>query len=502
MKAYLARIGSSVLTLVLGIGLFSQDLQGQDVNLYSIPNQSASFIRMPSREATTDVDAVYFNPAGLVELDLGFHLSVNNQLLRQKSIITSDYPRLNDVPTVYEGVAKSYVFPSIYGAIVKDRFVYSFGILMVGGAGGAAYDNLPIADGGVADIIPSLRSQVLNVIDQHINSDFGVDPGYAQLDGYRYNFSSEGYGFSPGLQLGISWEASETFAFSFGGRFVQQYVVAESTLENIEIQQTGNEQWYTPAEYLTYVASDDRIRPLDNAIAGALSDGFTPGNPDGLLPIIEVDISQYGFGITPILSVHIKPSEVLNIAVKYEHNTAISLKTTVNDGKDGVGTFTDGEEVKSDLPGFLSAGIRYRPTTRIRANFGFRYMFDKSTDWAGREKEILGNYYELAIAGEYQLSEKLALSTGYTYNQPNVTGDYQNEVDYRLSGHTGSIGGAYNFTEKTKLNLGVMYTLFNSEEHPYTQVTPESAEIAYSLGYEKNALVVGIGMDFKFGTSD
>ena len=126
-------------------------------------------------------------------------------------------------------------------------------------------------------------------------------------------------------------------------------------------------------------------------------------------------------------------------------------------------------------------------------------MLDKNADWEGREELIDNNYYEVAIAGEYSITDKLDLSCGYTYNQPGVTGAYQNEADYRLAGHTGSIGGAYRFSEKTRLNLGVMYTLFNSEEHEYIQVTPESIEIPYNLLYEKNALVVGVGVDFTFG---
>ncbi|MBE0679684.1 MAG: aromatic hydrocarbon degradation protein, partial [Bacteroidales bacterium] len=37
-------------------------------------NQSAQYIRLLSRNASTDVDAVYYNPAGLTKLAPGFHL--------------------------------------------------------------------------------------------------------------------------------------------------------------------------------------------------------------------------------------------------------------------------------------------------------------------------------------------------------------------------------------------------------------------------------------------
>ena len=36
-------------------------------------NQSAAWVRLPARGASTSADAVYFNPAGLMKLDNGFH---------------------------------------------------------------------------------------------------------------------------------------------------------------------------------------------------------------------------------------------------------------------------------------------------------------------------------------------------------------------------------------------------------------------------------------------
>jgi long-chain fatty acid transport protein len=42
-------------------------------------NQSASWVRLPARNASVGIDAAYFNPAGLMKLENGFHLSVSNQ---------------------------------------------------------------------------------------------------------------------------------------------------------------------------------------------------------------------------------------------------------------------------------------------------------------------------------------------------------------------------------------------------------------------------------------
>ena len=42
-------------------------------------NQSAQYVRMLARDASTSIDAVYYNPAGLTKLADGFHISLSNQ---------------------------------------------------------------------------------------------------------------------------------------------------------------------------------------------------------------------------------------------------------------------------------------------------------------------------------------------------------------------------------------------------------------------------------------
>ena len=46
-------------------------------------NQHAAFVRNPARFASLDIDAVYFNPAGIAFLQDGFHLSANWQMVWQ-----------------------------------------------------------------------------------------------------------------------------------------------------------------------------------------------------------------------------------------------------------------------------------------------------------------------------------------------------------------------------------------------------------------------------------
>lgn len=472
--------------------------QAQTANLYTIPNQSAHFIRMPSRESSTEIDAVFHNPAGLVELDEGFHLSLNNQFLRQESTVSSNYQFLREVPTEYRGVAASLIFPSIYGAYRKGRLAYSFGIMMVGGSGGAQYDNLPEADAGIADVIPLMKQLApLNQIDAYINGQTGSNPGYANLSDYRFDFNSTGVGFSPGLQAGISYQASKLIAVSFGARFIQQFVFATSTLENVEVYNEGQGGWYAPADYLLMMANDPSLvgHPVYVPVLGAVSQGLATD-----LAPVELDMSQYGFGLTPIIGVAIRPNNQVNVGLRYEHNTAVSMRTSIRQGKDAAGRFVDGEKIRADLPGFATIGVHYKLFPKLSTRIGFRYMLDTQSDWDGRDSLIESNYYEVSVGGQYTISQRILISGGYTFNRPQVLTAFQSETDFRLPGHTGAIGGAYDVNDRVRVNLGFMFTYFvpESGEYPHAFGGNENNNLSNELSFEKNALLVGLGVDMRF----
>ena len=74
-------------------------------------NQSAAWARTLARDATLEIDGVYFNPAGLTHLGNGLHLSISNQSIFQTRSVTSDYTYLTGAPVAYEAALMSF-FPS------------------------------------------------------------------------------------------------------------------------------------------------------------------------------------------------------------------------------------------------------------------------------------------------------------------------------------------------------------------------------------------------------
>lgn len=89
-------------------------------------NQSAQFARMMSRNASIDMDAVYFNPAGVMMMEDGLHFAFHNQSIFQKKTITSGNPLLlHDKEFI--GDVKAPVFPSVFGVYKKDKLAISLG---------------------------------------------------------------------------------------------------------------------------------------------------------------------------------------------------------------------------------------------------------------------------------------------------------------------------------------------------------------------------------------
>ncbi len=61
-------------------------------------NQSAMFTRLQNRNASTGIDAVFYNPAGLTKLGDGFYISLNNQIIKQTKTERNNNKFLSGTP--------------------------------------------------------------------------------------------------------------------------------------------------------------------------------------------------------------------------------------------------------------------------------------------------------------------------------------------------------------------------------------------------------------------
>jgi len=506
-------------------------------------NQSAQFARMLSRNASTDLDAVYFNPAGLTQLKNGFYFGLHNQSIFQNRTINSEYPLLHN--SEYKGKVTAPVFPTAFAVYKLDNWAFSAGFGPNGGGGSAKYDTgLPSFEKQVASLVPALAG--LSAIGITPPADYGVD------------ISFEGNSVFWGIQAGATYKINEVLSVYGGARYLPSANTYNGSISNIQIGPAGalvNAQTYLTGAAATATAKAQAtaagaasLQPLVDGGAGGLTiaqaraanaitdvqkaqiegglaqlglsaaqiAGITIGaaqstysttsatlaatasqlnaNSAGLGDK-KVDTKQTGAGITPIIGINIH-LEKLNVGLKYEHQT--TLKLTNATVVDGTGLFKDGEESRSDLPSIIAAGADYKVLDNLKVSGSFNMYLDKLVSWGGnvykQERTIDNNYIELALGVEYNLTDNFAVSAGYLNSNTGVSEQYQSDFSYSNDSYTTGLGFQWNMNERLVLDAGMMLTTYKDETKSFTEAAPIGT---YIETYGKDTFTFAFGIGYK-----
>jgi len=189
------------------------------------------------------------------------------------------------------------------------------------------------------------------------------------------------------------------------------------------------------------------------------------------------------------------PNEKLDIAIKYEMNTALTL---TNDTKeDGSGLFVHDSSFRSDIPAILSIGIGYKISDKFRTQLSYDMFFDKNADWGGREDDVDNNMWSLAVGLEYDISEKLTGSFGYMHGVTGVSDAYQTDISFSNSTNTIGLGVQFKAMENLSIDLGAMYVMYDD----YGVDTPADATVglpAYNTTYAKELMNFAVGVHYNF----
>ncbi len=482
-------------------------------------NQSAAWVRTMVRDASTDIDAVYYNPAGLIRLKDGFHFSLNNQTIFQNKDVTEDYMFLNPNPKNFHGEVTAPVFPGVYAAWKKNKLAVSFGFNPIGGGGGAEYKNgLPSFESSVSDLVPVLKG-ALAPLDAGLSrpqpDGYGFNPNFSNITGYSAGIYFKGTSVYFGYQLGVSYKINDMIGVFAGGRLVTVKNTYKGHINDIQIQASPTNPppaplydvpagSYTPGDYLRSVSGAYGL-PAETVAA---LNGYA-GVLDAATSNVEVDAEETGMGFTPVLGANISLGEKLNIGLKYEFKTKLDVKQKINDGKDGGGMFVEDSTVHSDLPAYLSVGVTYQLLPKLSASAGFHYYLDKGANYGktmdatgeqvSNDKVIDKNTYEIGLGLEYDITEKLRVSGGYLFAQSGVSEDYQSDLSFDLSSNTFGIGFRYMIMENLGVNLGGAYTMYKDGEKNFIHnVEQAGLELNVKDTYSSDNIFFGIGVDFSF----
>ena len=412
-------------------------------------NQSAQYIRMMSRNASWDIDAVYFNPAGLTLMQDGWHFAIYNQTIFQDKNVSSGFPYLNDPD--YLGKVSVPAFPTAFAVYKKENWAFSLGFGPNGGGGSAEFERgLPSFEIPISKVVPGLAGL------KQINPALDVT-------GYDADLYFTGSSVFWGIQLGATYKINDFVSVYGGVRYMPSKNVYEGSIKNIELvvagQNTLASTWLTQtagtvsgiaaqatAAATTLNGTAASLQPvidggggaytlaqLEGAgyitatqkaqIAGGLqSIGVTTEQIDamnlntiqgtfsgagaqyaatastltatsaklngtaGQLGDKEVKTEQTGAGFTPIIGVNLNLSEDFNIGIKYEHITYMTLTNKTE--IDELGLFPDGAESASDVPAILSVGAGYKGLEWLEAQLSYTAYFNKGVDWGMNTRDM------------------------------------------------------------------------------------------------------------------
>ncbi|MEA3317274.1 MAG: outer membrane protein transport protein [Bacteroidota bacterium] len=492
-------------------------------------NQSASWVRMLVRDASTSIDAVYFNPAGLTKLNDGFYFSLTNQSITQTKTITNSYPYLNN--SEFVGDVSAPMFPSVYAAYKVGKFAFSLGFNPVGGGGGAQYDQgLPSFETGISDLVPGLTKEGYNTTLYSVDAYFegtsvywGAQGGISYeindmlsvFAGLRYNYGVNTYNGHL-KDIIITIDGTPTFASGFFGEIAGSLEPLNNGLEPLYEGGAGANT-LAEAEGTNLITAEQRagleagftaLGLPTNTPIGVVYNTVHPqyidaNNKSKLLADQTADVKQVATGYTPILGMNISPSEKLNIGIKYEFKTELEFENETEsditsgfdtDGITPITMFPDGGKFRNDIPALLSVGVSYQLLEDFRISSGLHMYFDKNADWEGRENKVDNNFYELALGAEYDVSEKILLSAGFLHAETGVGAGYQTDLSYSLCSNTVGFGGQMAISPILDINLGMMYTMYAESDK---MIDYENYPTPIKETYDTSTLTFAIGVNIK-----
>ena len=453
-------------------------------------NQNAAYLRNPARDAVIAIDGVYSNPAGIAVLPQGFHLSVSWQAAFQKRQIdaTGKMFMMNannqSADRYFEGTAKAPVIPSFQAAyVINDKWSVSGQFAIGGGGGKCEFDNG----------LPMFEEMIGGAVAQNGGTSYALNQ---QLTGKQYIF---------GLQLGATYRLAENFSVFGGIRGVLASCGYEGAINGIKAN------GLTAAEYsaLSQQAAAGAQQAADAAAqfaAAGLADkaaeyaamaetlkgqAVQAGTVAAMIGDYNLDCSQSGFGITPIIGLDWNLGK-LNLAAKYEFRTKIELEneSTNSANVDALmPAYADGGKVRSDIPALLTLGAQYQLTDAVRAMAGFHYYWDK--DAKGSPIQKGDNTWEALLGIEWDVNDKILLSIGGQRTDYNFDDADMSDINFNTPNYAICLGGAYKFSEKMKLNVGYMHSFY--ENHKTT-----NAASGIARNYTRKNDVVGVSLDIAF----
>ena len=516
-------------------------------------NQNVAFNRMMSREASIGIDGVYYNPAGVVFLGDGHHLSINWQLAYQDRTIKNDYSLFTNnvnnpiTPREFKGEAFAPVIPSFQYAYNKGRWSFQGNFALTGGGGKCTFDNglgsferivaeTAMAACGLARTVDGALGSVLG----REVSMFGSDQAFGAGGKYSFNSYMHGRQYYFGLSLGAAYKVSDNFSVFGGVRgiyattnyygYVEDikvgnmplYMVLDPTKKdaaNIELSCDQSGIGFTPIIGVDFKTGKwnfsakyefkTRMRLKNKSVNLVPSIGNLPANLSSqMTQILTAQFTQAGLPAEQAVA-KAEAAATAVLANQTVQKTMMGLKNQFDTELDeAIGEYADGKKIAADIPAYLSVGVGYSPIDPLRINVGFHFFDDKNAKaYNNRQEKLDHGTLEYNAGVEYDINKKLTVSAGWqstNYGLPEEEATtskdkrFMDDKSFVTSSNSVGLGGVWHFNKKMSFTVAYFHTFYQHKKTTESvELIPGNA-INYSADYSRNNNVFAAGIDINF----
>ena len=453
-------------------------------------NQSASFLRSIARGTSLDPDAVYNNPAGVVFMDNGFHIGINDQMAKQTRTVTSTYAPFamsnGNATKEYVGEVFSPIIPSVHFAWKHNRWAVMVGMGVNGGGGSLEFDNGLASFERQFSVLPGAISQLGQQLGQ-MNPAMAVSANRYSMDMYL-----KGNSMTLAFNAGVAFRITDWLSVAAQLRYSTTSNGYEGYMKNIQINPTMaamglQGDMMSAAQFFT--AAGAALGQLNPTLAQQAA-VYAAQTADHIL-----DVKQKGTSISPVLALAFHKGK-WDASVKYEFKmaTELEIESEPISANDPVinGIFPNGAKVKSETPALLAVALsRHFGSVKVTAEW--HNYFDKDAQ-NSFSPCITGNTNEYLLGAEWSISDKWLVSAGVQRTALNMDINKYSDMNFVTSSTSVAAGVKYNFSEKVGLNLGIMPTFYDKET-----AVGQASGINFTDVYHRTSIAWGIGLDLKFG---
>jgi len=436
-------------------------------------NQSVEWMMTQNRNASLDADAVYHNPAGTALMNDGVYLYVSNQFIYQPITVDSDNPNLND--GTYDATKTSYLFPDLYLVFKKWDMAFSLGLFGIGGGGTATYpDGLPSFENDLAATAAAANGVgVGSWSDIAVGGDgsgatldalagagttAGLNAGYGTINGYTQDSEFEGSSSYYSFQVNYAYAFLKNFSLSAGYRFIYAYNTYTGEISNLSLTTSLNNP----------VDSTFPIAPIAANFAKK-----------------KVDVVQTGMAHGVIVGMDAKPSEELNIGLKFQWCSPLKLKNDTS--KDDTGMFPDGETTRHTLPMQIGLGFNYTfkdgAAKGLSLGSSANVFLNREVNWDGDREDKYNTGVEVGAGFAYTLQMvPLTLGASYGFGTDGENSDTRSDLGEGLDWHNVGVGLSYEIIKNLKLSVAYMLTYYVPADVDNTGIDVDFEKIGHNAG--------------------